>query len=44
MGDCDVDSECYGDLVCGRNNCGEKFPSSDADCCTSSKLTLLIAG
>ena len=29
-GDCDDDSDCAGDLVCGDNNCG--WPGSD-DCC-----------
>jgi len=43
-GDCDTDSECAGDLICGEkeeesNNCQTDFPSSDtfweatADCC-----------
>ena len=32
-GDCDLDSECIGDLVCGKDNCGERFPVSGADCC-----------
>lgn len=31
-GDCDEDSECYGNLVCGKDNCGSHFPD-DADCC-----------
>lgn len=31
-GDCDKDSECEDDLVCGRDNCGKPFPS-EADCC-----------
>ena len=32
QGDCDSDSECSGDLICGSNNCKFPFPS-DADCC-----------
>merc|ERR1711894_663368 len=32
QGDCDNDSECSGDLVCGQNNCPSPFPSR-ADCC-----------
>ena len=35
-GDCDKDSHCAGDLVCGTNNCGSRFPSG-ADCCMQSK-------
>merc|ERR1711920_544494 len=31
-GDCDKDSECQGNLICGRNNCPSFFPST-ADCC-----------
>ena len=32
-GDCDVDQDCSGDLVCGMNNCGGfPFPSTH-DCC-----------
>ena len=33
-GDCDNDSECAGDLVCGRNNC--KWGGYD-DCCIAKK-------
>ena len=33
-GDCDKNTECIGNLVCGTNNCGTKFPNSKADCCT----------
>ena len=35
QGDCDKDSECLGNLVCGRDNCDEsKFPDNDkTDCC-----------
>jgi len=34
-GDCDNDSDCEGDLVCGQNNCGppHSLVSSEADCC-----------
>ena len=33
-GDCDLDNECKGNLVCGSNNCaGSTFDSTD-DCCT----------
>ena len=32
-GDCDEDDECAGDLVCGKNNCGDKFTWASADCC-----------
>ena len=32
-GDCDSDSDCFGDLRCGSNNCqGQGFDDSD-DCC-----------
>ena len=34
QGDCDEDDECYGDLQCGNNNCGDAFENSNADCCT----------
>ena len=33
QGDCDSDSECSGNLVCGTDNCNSPFPT-DADCCT----------
>ena len=34
QGDCDGDSECRGNLVCGRNNCDQaKFFWYSADCC-----------
>ena len=39
QGDCDNDSECSGDLVCGKDNCPFPFPS-DADCCVFGKLKL----
>ena len=32
QGDCDYDSDCAGDLVCGTNNCPEGFPD-EFDCC-----------
>ena len=32
-GDCDLDDECAGDLVCGDNNCAAG--DSNMDCCTS---------
>lgn len=31
-GDCDSDEDCFGDLLCGSNNCQSNFPH-DADCC-----------
>ena len=34
QGDCDENSECQGDLVCGKDNCPAPFPST-ADCCES---------
>ena len=43
QGDCDTDEECRGDLVCGRNNCGNKFDWKSADCCeTTSKILAII--
>ena len=33
-GDCDKESECQGNLICGSNNCPAPFPS-EADCCES---------
>ena len=36
QGDCDDDSECLGNLVCGSENCdNSKFPSISTDCCES---------
>ena len=32
-GDCDDDSECEGDLVCGVDNCPWDTPFSGQDCC-----------
>ena len=37
-GDCDLDSECIGDLVCGHNNCGEGFPGNEPDCCAGIQI------
>ena len=35
LGDCNEDSDCLGDLVCGKNNCdGPSFGKRD-DCCTN---------
>ena len=38
-GDCDLDSECIGALVCGKDNCGQEF-NPQADCCTGSVLNI----
>ena len=34
-GDCDADSQCKGNLVCGKNNCKKWNPAAraDFDCC-----------
>ena len=32
QGDCDSDSDCIGNLICGNDNCPSTFKSS-ADCC-----------
>ena len=38
-GDCDTDSDCKGNLVCGENNCvGDGFDDTD-DCCKHSGLS-----
>ena len=40
QGDCDSDSQCAGDLVCGTNNCivfDTAWPDSAFDCCTTGK-------
>ena len=34
QGDCDGDSACQGNLICGTDNCPSPFPSS-ADCCVN---------
>ena len=47
-GDCDIDSECAGDLICGENeeesdNCQRDFPdpafswADNADCCINKR-------
>ena len=42
-GDCDMDFECSGGLVCGNNNCGPEFLWSSADCCEGKLIeTMLI--
>ena len=41
-GDCDTDSDCLGELVCGTNNCPSGFPASEYDCCESPSAGLLI--
>ena len=41
-GDCDENRECVGDLVCGKDNCGEEFPLQ-ADCCELGKLSRVLA-
>ena len=33
MGDCDTDDDCYGNFVCGSNNCGWYDEASSLDCC-----------
>ena len=33
QGDCDKDSECSDDLVCGKDNCDMAFNNTRADCC-----------
>ena len=42
-GDCDDDSECSGDLVCGYNNCRDFHPTAGPthDCCKSGPGTSL---
>ena len=37
QGHCDNDRECFGNLVCGRKNCGSKFTWSGANCCKKSE-------
>ena len=47
-GDCDDDSQCAGNLVCGSDNCQRDFSSSNshwmtgADCCRGNLLYLDI--
>jgi len=43
-GDCDSDSECVNGLVCGTDNCGAGFPSSDYDCCVKPGSLECLAG
>lgn len=44
-GDCNSDSECEGNLVCGHNNCDQaRFDWSDADCCEVGKLSQGVTG
>ena len=38
-GDCDDDTQCDGDLVCGTNNCGNSFSWISADCCVKKEGT-----
>ena len=40
QGDCDADSECFGNLVCGTDNCiifTNAWPDTLFDCCTTGK-------
>ena len=43
-GDCDVNSDCRGDLVCGKDNCPQNglFDLTD-DCCTTPEIRLTRA-
>jgi|ERR1712126_564664 len=45
QGDCDVNSDCKGDLSCGTNNCiGDTFDDND-DCCVDfGKCVLVLEG
>ena len=38
QGDCDLDIDCTGNFVCGKDNCQPPFPIG-ADCCKLGKLT-----
>ena len=48
QGDCDEDSQCEGNLVCGPDNCLRDFSTSSsnwltgADCCTSGNYRPII--
>ena len=42
QGDCDGDTECAGDLICGKNNCGPEFLWSSADCCQGKLSEFLV--
>ena len=35
-GDCDDDSQCVGNLICGKDNCRDYNPTAlpESDCCT----------
>ena len=33
QGDCDIDEDCKGNLICGSDNCGPSFTWSYTDCC-----------
>ena len=33
QGDCKNDEDCEGDLICGQDNCDDKFTWDNADCC-----------
>ena len=38
-GDCDINRDCFGDLVCGSNNCDpNRFSQDWMDCCMKGKL------
>ena len=43
-GDCDSDSECYGNLICGTDNCQnfDSAYSSTHDCCTTGNKTVQL--
>ena len=44
-GDCDKDSDCAGNLVCGTNNCkssNSAWSSSGFDCCTEGKKIIQL--
>ena len=40
-GDCELNSDCSGNLICGNDNCPSHFPS-DADCCSGNFMMLVI--
>ena len=40
-GDCELDDECIGHLLCGSNNCLGFFPST-ADCCYDPATSKII--
>ena len=41
QGDCDTNSECSGNLICGKDNCPSAFPS-DADCCEPGNFSMFL--